>query len=107
MPGRSTLKTWQIPFQNFVSGQAATLISNCIGRSVGNPSRFSIASNNVAIMQQEIAATTAGNYDLFARTGQSTADFTSSGNSLSPSVSVSTWQFFGPGMAGLVRSFYA
>ncbi len=83
MPGRLTSKTWQIPFQNIVTGQTATLISNCIGRSIGNSSRFSISANNSPVLMQDIASTTAGSYDLFAHSTQSTANFTITSNSLS------------------------
>ena len=82
MPGKTTNKSWQLPFQNIVPGQPATLISNCIGRSIGSSSRFSISANNNAILLQEIASTTAGNYDLFARTSQSGANFILNSNSL-------------------------
>ena len=83
MPGRTLTKTWQVPFQNIISGQQATIVSNCIGRSIGNSSRFMVFANNSAVLQQDIPATTAGNYDLFARTNQSSAGFASTGNTLS------------------------
>jgi hypothetical protein len=57
-------------------------------------------------MQQDIAATTAGNYDLFARPSLSTEGFTSSGNILSLRINFNL-PILRPGMVGLVRDIYA
>jgi hypothetical protein len=52
----------------------ATLISNCVARSINIPSRFDVRVNNQLAQQVSIPSTGAGLYDLFAQQTQQSSD---------------------------------
>lgn len=75
LPGQSTSQNFSVPVSNIITAQPASIVSSCIARSVGGGSRFSVNINGTPVLQQDIAATGNGNFDLFARNSQLSASF--------------------------------
>jgi Peptidase family C25 len=74
LPGHSTTQIFSVPILN-ITAQPATIVSNCIARSIGGSSRVSVNINGTPVLQHDIAATGNSNFDLFARTSQLSATF--------------------------------
>ena len=75
-PGHSTSISFTLPFSNIVSGQPAVLVSNCVARSIGSGSRFTVSADGTAVLQHDIAATGNSQFDVFATGSQVAASFT-------------------------------
>ncbi|MEJ7767197.1 MAG: type IX secretion system sortase PorU [Chitinophagaceae bacterium] len=75
-PGKASNQVFATPLTNLVPNTQATLVSDCIARSIGISSRFSVSVNNVGLLQHDIAAVTSGNTDLFAHSSQVANNFT-------------------------------
>ncbi|MFT3932939.1 MAG: type IX secretion system sortase PorU [Chitinophagaceae bacterium] len=88
-----TTRSFNLPVTNINIGQPATLVSNCIARSVNGSSRFSASINGLSALQQDIAAVGNSNLDLFARSNQSVATF-------NPASTLSMQYSFTPGGSG-------
>jgi hypothetical protein len=69
-PGKTLSRNFSVVIPNVVAGSTATLISNCIARSINTGSRFDIRVNNQLVQQINILSTGAGLYDLFAQQAQ-------------------------------------
>ena len=69
-PGKTLSRTFAVTIPNAVLAANATLISNCIARSINTGSRFDIRVNNQLVQQVSILSTGAGLYDLFAQQAQ-------------------------------------
>jgi hypothetical protein len=75
LPGRSLSRNFDFTIPNFVNNSPATLVTNCIARSVGASSRFDVRLNNQPLQQLNVLAVSSSQYDLFAQ--QLTASATS------------------------------
>ena len=73
-PGRTLSKTFSVAVPNLIPGIPATLVSNCIARSINVGSRFDVRINNQMVQQINIPSTGAGLYDLFAQQTQQQSD---------------------------------
>lgn len=71
-PGKTLSRNFSIPVPGLQVNQPLFLITNCIARSVGTPSRFDIRINNQLVQQLVIPQASAGIYDLFAQQVQQT-----------------------------------
>jgi hypothetical protein len=92
LPGRSTTQNFSIAVPGVVTAQPGTIISNCVGRTIGTSSRLGLSINNTPILQHDIAATGNTNLDLFARSSLLS-------NSFTPSVNLSVaYSFLGGGI---------
>lgn len=99
--GHLTSRIFTIPLTNLVTTEPASIVSDCIARSIGNSSRFSLSINNVGILQQDINAVTSANTDLFAGGSRSSASFLPV-----PPLSVSyNYQALAPGAQGWLNWF--
>jgi len=81
-PGKTLSRSFSVTIPNAVTGATATLISNCIARSIGNTSRFDVRINNQPAQQINILSTGPGLYDLFAQQAQQQTDIPSIPESL-------------------------
>lgn len=91
-PGRSLVRTFQLPLTDLVSGQAS-IVTNVAARSVNSLSRFVVAINNQQVQQLYVPAIGAGFYDLFAQQVQQTDNFILNGNSAVVTISYSQGSF--------------
>ena len=66
-PGRQTSRTYLTPIPSFIASSPVYLQSNCIARSVGAGSRFSLRANGQQLLQLDIPATSAIPTDPFAK----------------------------------------
>jgi hypothetical protein len=73
LPGRVTVRNFDLSFPNIQPNSPATLVTNCIARSVGAASRFDIKLNNQPLLQMNIFPVGNGQYDLFAQQSTQTA----------------------------------
>ena len=80
MPGHATGKAFAIPISNIITAQPATIVSNCVARSIGGGSSFSLTVNGQSVLQQNIDAVGSTNLDLFAKNLQSAATFNAVNN---------------------------
>ena len=90
LPGHLPTRLFTVPLPGATTTQPATFVSNCVARSVGNSSRFSININGQAVLQQDIDPVGSTNLDLFAKSMQSAAVF-------NPASSLSVSYVFTPG----------
>lgn len=74
-PGHLTSRTFTVPLTNLLTTEPASILSDCIARSVGADSRFSLNINNQAVLQHNIAAVSSSNTDLFAVSSRLSASF--------------------------------
>ncbi len=74
-PGHTTSITFPVPLANIITSQPATLVSNCIARTIGGSSRFTVSAGSAVVLQQDIAPTGNTNFDLFAGSSQLSASF--------------------------------
>lgn len=80
LPGRPTTQNFSISVPGVITTQPGTVISNCVGRTIGASSRLTLNINNTSILQHDIAATGNTNLDLFARNSLLSNSFTPSAN---------------------------
>ena len=73
-PGKTLSRTFSVSIPNLVISTPATLISNCVARSINVPSRFDVRINNQLVQQINVPSTGAGLYDLFAQQSQLLSD---------------------------------
>jgi hypothetical protein len=73
-PGKTLSRSFSISVPNLITGSPATLISNCVARSINVPSRFDVRVSNQLVQQINIPSTGAGLYDLFAQQSQQQSD---------------------------------
>ncbi len=73
-PGKTLSRTFIVTIPNAVIGSTATLITNCIARSINTGSRFDVRINNQLTQQVNILPTGAGLYDLFAQQAHQQTD---------------------------------
>ena len=73
-PGKTLSRSFSVSVPNLIVGSPATLISNCVARSINVPSRFDVRINNQLIQQINVTSTGAGLYDLFAQQSQQLSD---------------------------------
>ena len=73
-PGKTLSRTFNVTLPNVLAGSNATLLSNCIARSINTGSRFEIRVNNQLVQQVNLLPTGAGLYDLFAQQAQQQTD---------------------------------
>jgi Peptidase family C25 len=91
LPGHSNTLVFPVPIENILTlPQSATIVSNCVSRSIGGSSRFTVNVNSTAVLQHDIAATGNSNFDLFARSSLVSASF-------NPAASLSLTYNFTPG----------
>lgn len=83
LPGRSLSRNFDFTIPNISTNVDATLITNCIARSVGASSRFDVKINNQPLQQINILPTGNGQYDLFAQQTTSVASTNISQNNIS------------------------
>jgi hypothetical protein len=92
LPGRLAAQNFSLALPGVVSTVPATVVSNCIGRTIGAASRLTLSINNNAVLQHDIAATGNTNLDVFARTSLLNASFAPA-----PNLSI-TYNFSGGGI---------
>jgi hypothetical protein len=80
--GKSLSRTYTVNMPN-IQAEPATFVANCVARSFGTASRFTISINNQQAIQMEVPATGTGQYDAFARSAQSTHPFSTTQSPLS------------------------
>jgi hypothetical protein len=73
-PGKTLSRSFSVNIPNLVAGSLATLVSNCVARSVNAGSRFDVRINNQLSQQVNLPSTGPGFYDLFARQSQQQSD---------------------------------
>jgi Peptidase family C25 len=73
-PGKTLSKTFSVNIPNLIQGIPATLISNCVARSINVASRFDVRINNQLVQQVNVPSTGPGLYDLFAQQSQQLSD---------------------------------
>ena len=73
-PGKTLSKSFSVSIPNLIASAPATLISNCVARSINVASRFDVRINNQVVQQISIPSTGAGIYDLFAHQSQQLSD---------------------------------
>ncbi|HKC36797.1 MAG TPA: type IX secretion system sortase PorU [Chitinophagaceae bacterium] len=81
-PGKTLARSFSVSIPNLITSSPATLISNCVARSINVPSRFDIRINNQLVQQINVPSTGAGFYDLFAQQSQQSSDILLSQESL-------------------------
>lgn len=81
LSGHSNSQQFNIPITDIETSGPATLVSNCIARSITAPGLFSVSVNGQPVLQHSIAATSNSNLDVFAKSDQNKAAFTA-GSSL-------------------------
>lgn len=74
-PGHQTNRSFNISLNNVVATEPATLVSECIARSIGRDSRFSVSINNLQVLQHDIPAVSSGNTDQYAARSQLSSGF--------------------------------
>lgn len=83
LPGRLLSRSFDFTIPNLSTGTQATLITNCIARSVGASSRFDVKINNQPLQQINILPTGNSQYDLFAQQTTAFASTNISQNTIS------------------------
>ena len=73
-PGKTLSRSFSVSIPNLLLSTPATLISNCVARSINVPSRFDVRVNNQLAQQVSIPSTGAGLYDPFAQQTPQTSD---------------------------------
>jgi len=73
-PGKTLSKTFSVSIPNLILGTPATLISNCVARSINVASRFDVRINNQLVQQINVPSTGPGLYDLFAQQSHQQSD---------------------------------
>src|SRR6187399_3514785 len=73
-PGKTLSRSFSVSIPNLFLSTPATLISDCIARSINVPSRFDVRVNNQLVQQISVPSTGAGLYDLFAQQSQQRSD---------------------------------
>ena len=73
-PGKTLSKSFSVSIPNLVTTTPATLISNCVARSINVGSRFDVRINNQPAQQISIPSTGPGLYDPFAHQSQQVSD---------------------------------
>ena len=73
-PGKTLSRSFSVSIPNLFTSTPATLISNCVARSINIPSRFDVRVNNQLVQQINLPSTGAGLYDLFAQQSQQQSD---------------------------------
>ena len=81
-PGKMVNRTWTVNIPN-ISAQSASIVANCVSRSFGSGSRFTVRINGQQVMQMDLAASGTGSYDPFAQMTQSSAAFSTTQSPLS------------------------
>lgn len=81
-PGKTLSRNFSLNIPNLQITQPITIISNCIARSVGVPSRFDIRINNQPVQQLTIPSVSGGLYDLFAQGVEQVSSSTTNQNNL-------------------------
>src|SRR6186713_1664613 len=81
-PGKTLSRSFSVSIPNLFLSTPATLISNCVARSINVPSRFDVRVNNQLAQQVSIPSTGPGIYDLFAQQTQQASDLLLSQESL-------------------------
>ena len=79
--GKYASRSFTLPMQNLLPG-TGTITSDCIARSIGTSSSFTVSINNVPVLQHSLPAVGSGNLDLFATSSQLVNSFVLSGNPL-------------------------
>jgi hypothetical protein len=73
--GQKNFRSFQLPLNELVAGTQALLVTNCVARSIGADSRFTVTINNAEIAQLNLAGVSASSYDVFARATQTAVSF--------------------------------
>src|SRR6188508_221717 len=81
-PSKTLSRSFSVSIPDLLLNTPATLISNCVARSINIPSRFDVRVNNQLEQQVNIPSTGAGLYDLFAQQTQQASDLLLSQESL-------------------------
>ncbi len=66
-PGHSLTRNFSIDVPNLEPGSPVTIISDCLGRSIGVASRFDVSISGQVLQQIILPAVTGGIYDLVAQ----------------------------------------
>ena len=85
-PGKTTRRSFTLPFSNTVAGSPVLLHVSAIARSVGAASRFDVQQAGNLIGSLAVLPTGAGQYDAFAREAEAPFSFIANGRELQ-------WQF--------------
>jgi hypothetical protein len=83
-PGHSLARNFSISIPNLQTSFPVTLVTDCLGRSIGVESRFDISMNGQPLQQINLTAITGGIYDKIAQETVSSA----SGNVLQTNLSI-------------------
>jgi len=73
-PGKTLSRSFSVNVPNLIFSTPATLVSNCVARSINVPSRFDVRINSQLVQQINVPSTGAGLYDLFAQQSQQQSD---------------------------------
>ncbi|TMI65873.1 MAG: type IX secretion system sortase PorU [Bacteroidetes bacterium] len=82
MPGRSLSRNFDFNIPNILNNSAATLVTNCIARSVGASSRFDVKLNNQLLQQINVLPVGSSQYNLFAQQATASASTVVSQNNI-------------------------
>lgn len=83
LPGRSLSRSFDFTIPNILNNGTATLVTNCIVRSVGTSSRFDVRLNNQPLQQINVLPVGSSQYDLFAQQATATASSVVAQNNIS------------------------
>lgn len=83
MPGASVTRTFEVSLPGLITSQPLSLTANCMARSIGSGSRFSVSVNNNPVSELNIPPVSDGNYDPFGKVLQSRTTFTTTRAGLS------------------------
>ncbi|HEY2722220.1 MAG TPA: type IX secretion system sortase PorU [Chitinophagaceae bacterium] len=82
-PGHSLVRNFSVVIPNLQTGSPATVVTDCLARSVSVDSRFDVSVNNQNIQQIDIPSVGGGQYDVVAQEVQTSANATVSQSNLS------------------------
>ena len=83
LPGRTLSRSFDFTIPNIISNSDATIVTDCIARSVGASSRFDVKLNSQLLQQINIPAVGSSQYDLFAQETTTSASTTVSQSNIS------------------------
>jgi hypothetical protein len=80
--GRTLSRSFSVSIPNLLLSTPASLISNCVARSINVPSRFDVRINNQLVATGQYSINRSWLYDLFAQQTQQVSDLLLSQESL-------------------------
>jgi hypothetical protein len=104
-PGQQPVRNFTIPFSGLVVNTPVTVVSEVIGRSVGNPSRFDLRLNNTLLYQHILPALPGVLYEPVATTSQLAATTSLAENRVQLTLSFSPGSVNGQGWLNWLEVF--